>query len=873
MHPDFLRRAVLAILALYARYGSDLELGSEQLQKTLNLDLGTDRGVFGTSWRLANGARTITDRVPASLRVALLSIAIAAYDDCVRGDDRFRKSLEQTRASLRPHQVMNPYDALKMIEHSIIPLKIAAEEVPTPKREADESVEQAAPDRVLSGNLDPSGAPFMNDEPPTITEVIDNAECALETQIHAHSSQTLRDRFDAAIRQFSTPISNAKAAAEESVLHSFEKMIQEIMKVADAGRTFTEFAPLEQDLAELRPFLRKFPLAQSELPRQLQDRAKLCRRVAESVNFASAAPEDYHSSRLSWLLSAYWNSYLQQRWPTNRPNVVYDFLGYLTVIQAEYRYSDADFLLLLRVCFSICRIASHDGLIPLQVFTSGNDRLNEWLRYTVGIVLASAGPDRVPPSRVPFDRRLSEDRRSHGETLLRLWTSDRQRAAASTLLLEMGAWDETRAVRILQSVIPSNPSLLEIWCGEVQELAELSKRVRVVRPNPWAPGSGKPITVEGEAVAVLAADVVDRNYRVLGRDISLRGHEFRSRRVPTYVCLAEFGPLGLFKLDTAERVRREVENFARYAERLHPRYRASRCDSSMTVITEPDDDKQFIQGALTSYVFTDDESPRTLNEWFLVGSGERALSVCEELFDRALRPWYGHATSATIDLLEEFPIFTQEGLARLRREGRFADVQARFRDESMRAVEWVGELLNYLDGVSTDNDSIARIASELQIIRSYRSVVHGDLHLDNILVVGKPGAEYPCVIDFEATHVGYVLKDFGRFVSSVLLRTHSWSEAEIADLIETLPPVLLDWGTKIVEQDVPKNAGIVFAAIVVARKGMLRSWQAGALPGRAELIASLVASLLPFARYPDTSPSAVNLCLRLASRLISLIDA
>jgi len=40
-------------------------------------------------------------------------------------------------------------------------------------------------------------------------------------------------------------------------------------------------------------------------------------------------------------------------------------------------------------------------------------------------------------------------------------------------------------------------------------MAARSKRVRVVRPNPWAPGTGKPVTVEREAIAVLAADVVD----------------------------------------------------------------------------------------------------------------------------------------------------------------------------------------------------------------------------------------------------------------------------------------------------------------------------------------------------------------------------
>jgi len=166
-----------------------------------------------------------------------------------------------------------------------------------------------------------------------------------------------------------------------------------------------------------------------------------------------------------------------------------------------------------------------------------------------------------------------------------------ERAAASTILLEIGAWEPADLSGCSEQVLSSSTAEFEVWSRQVEGMAARSKRVRVVRPNPWAPGTGKPVTVEREAIAVLAADVVDQHYQVLGGDISLRGHDFRERRVPTFVCSAEFGPLGLFKLDLADRIVREVANFAKYAQRLHPRYRASRCDHLRRLFTEPDDKK------------------------------------------------------------------------------------------------------------------------------------------------------------------------------------------------------------------------------------------------------------------------------------------
>jgi hypothetical protein len=248
---------------------------------------------------------------------------------------------------------------------------------------------------------------------------------------------------------------------------------------------------------------------------------------------------------------------------------------------------------------------------------------------------------------------------------------------------------------------------------------------------------------------------------------------------------------------------------------------------------------------------------------------ERAAELCAELFERALRPWYAHAVSATIDVFAEFPMFDRRAIARLERECReFHAIEIGEDSTEGAAVRWIKGLLDYLDGNAENEDGLAEIASELQVLRSYRSVCHGDLHLDNVLVIGKPGAEYPCVIDFEATHEGYVLKDFGRFVASVITRTYEWSSADRVELMRVLPYLLLRWDAVPTVDE--RHTGIqrICTAILAARNGIRLAWRAGSSPSTLELVAALVASLLPYARYPDTPATNASLALTLSAELV-----
>lgn len=870
MTPKFMRDAISATLALFATHNLSHEVGAEELRKLQGFDLDNTNAAFGAKWRLANSAKFLAGHTIEPVRLALLSISHHGYYDCSATDLRFRQSYESTRAALPQSGALGEPEILDILARALSLAPTQGLHVTAAQTNA-QSVAPGVDDAAIPREVADTSARSRPDA--------DDSGAGLQTTVPPRyffpspATTTLRERLDSLLIHFPSVPDGSNSKQQEVALATFQDVLKSIMTVGDAGRTFTEFAPLDKDLAGLDEHFRRF--LQTENPRTLQERARISRRLAESIDFTSASVDDYRCGRAAWLVSAFWNSQLSRYWPASRPNVVYDFLGYLTTIQAELRYSDAEFLLLLRVSFSICRIASHDGLMPYQFLTTAADRLREWLQHTAGTILVSAGPGRVAPSRVPFDPRLDGERRDYAASLLELWRSESDRAAGATLMLEMGAWDPSRAVRLLAQLLPPEGPAFELWRQLIDTMAAHSRRVRVIRPNHWAPGASKPITVEREAVAILAADIVERHYRVLGGDISLKGHDFRDRRVPTFVCSAEFGPLGLFKLDAAERIGREVANFAKYAQRLHPRYRASRCDESKAVITEPDDNIQFVQGALTSYVFTEDETPRTLNAWFLTAPLPRTNALCTELFQRALHPWYGHATSTTIDVFGEFPIFNNEAISRLRRECKEhhdLDLDSSATDVNLsRAVSWLTSLLDYLDGRGVVTDRVAHVGSDLQVLRSHRSICHGDLHLDNILVVGKEGAEYPCIIDFEATHEGHVLKDFGRFVGAVVTRTFEWSDAEHKSLLDVLPPILLDWGLQPSTDGLTQNAQKVCGAVVAARAGILRAWQAGSYPQDVELVAALVASFLPFARYPDTRVDNARLCLELSSKLVGVL--
>lgn len=844
--PQFAQNAIHALLQLVQRGHRVEQVAITELNKAAQNVQAAPGNAFGYLWRLANSASQMAELGTLQpIRLPLLSIASDCYDICAATDPRFNQSALSMAAKLQGTRLDRP-TILSALQEFLAP------GLPKDSHGIESSSEF-------------SSVPLQTDQDEPLAE--DGTLLFLrpnQVPLSARLSSILEEmrRPSAVIEQ---PPGNALG------LTKFKEVLGAALAVADRGRVFTEFKHLDDDLAGLCSELETLNTACSAY--EMFEWARQSRQLAKSIDFRSATPEDFRAARRTWLLACFWNSALISFWTTNRPNAILDFIGYLICIQAQFRYSDAHLLLLLRVSFGITRIATDENLIPLQFLRNGSDDIPDWVKYTVGVILVRAGPGRVLPSRVTYDPRLGTDGGfQHAPILLSQWVSPSDRAAAAVLLLEMGGWSAERACRLISQALPDQPPAVENWSLLVTSLAKSMDRVRVVRPNPWEPGSQKLLTVQREAIALLAADVRDRHYHALGGDLTLLGHHFHRRRVPTFVCKADFGPLGLFKLDALDRIEREQANFDRYAQRLHPRYRASRCDSSLSVVTEPDDNKQFIKGLLTSYVFTEDETPSSLNDWLKAAEEAEVKTVLDTLFLSALQPWYRHAVSGTVDILSEFPIFSESALERF-----FVDLASHhginLRDQGdsgahpgHRATKWVAAVLAAVRGQSSFG-AIEVLASELQVTRTYRSVVHGDLHLDNILVIGRSGGEYPCLIDFEATHDGYILKDLGRFSSAALTRLFEWNASERVWLQNHGAALLLGGEAS---SSLPDSTNLrkLLLALQAATAGVLLAWRAGSRPTLGEWAVTLIASLLPYARYPDTPRENSVLALALADQLV-----
>jgi Phosphotransferase enzyme family len=850
------RQAITALNQLAAMLKQSTKYGTFLEDAVAALD--GDRTFTGYS-KLSNTAANMLEDITTHppLRNALSSLAYHGYQYCVehsKGPSDFTQSMSRAETAAQGlGGLVNVSDALEVIRKHLDAARL------DDNRMAGISLLDAG---IANSDVDepqPSGT--------------------------ARSEQ--RRFFDEAVsaplaRRLSERLVQWRASEGEDVKNKetevFQKRLRTLLDTGEEGRRFGDFAILDHDLADLQHDLEM--LVVPKRPQEVLERAQVCRNLT-SVEFKSADASLYRSSRRCWLASAFWNSALTELWATNEEQFVYDILGYLTVIQAEHRYAThiEDVLLLLRVSHLICRIASSEELIPTN-FYEKFDRIEAWVRYTVGTVLAISGPGRVPPSRINNDPRLIDDnghersRDEFGEILLPLWRSPDEREAASAILLELAGWKISGALRLLRSTLGDTGAQFEVWAGALTAVVTRAARVKVLRPNPWADSKvGKLITADRHALAVLASEVIHRIFPSLQSRISLNGTSFRDRRVPTFVCSADFGPLGLFKADARDRIAREAENFTQYAQQLHPRYRASRCDKSVATISEPDDRIEFVSGLLTSYVFTAREAPRSLNSWFQSSESSVVLGLVEELFQEALKPWYQHATLGMLDILSEYAEFSRGGLTRLQ-----VALSARNDLEApdMSALLWLDAIIGWVTGEAPTVDrAIEEQAARLQLCETLRAVTHGDLHLDNVMVLGKTGAESPCLIDFEATSEAHLLRDFGRFTGAVLFRTCDWSDEESKQIREAVGRGITSEFEALAPKTGDESASVTKALDVIDTvwRSYGQHWHWDSRPGILEVVATLVCSFLPFARYPDTASSGARLALSLAGDLVRYVWA
>lgn len=812
--------------------------------------------VFSSYTKLANTAALAMEECSDSqVRLALGSLAFHAYDYCVShsaGGSNFAPSKNKLEAITNNlGGALSCLDALASIRTSLEP-------------EASEARDDTA---AIESSIEP------------------HAEKSTPKQQGSTTAKFFEEATSVPIsRRFGERLALWRREGEvqspdtSSHVTAFEKRLRRVLAVGEHGRKFGGFASLESDLADITADLARLDVPTH--PHERLERAQICRNLAP-VEFRMADGALYRTSRQCWLISAFWNSTLTDIWATNEEQFVYDILGYLTVLQAENRYAThiEGVLLLLRVSHLICRIASSDELLPSN-FYEKSGRIENWVRYAVGTVLAISGPGRVPPSRVRHDPRFVDERgeersrEEFGQILLPQWHSQNDSEAASAVILELAGWKLSGAVRLLRTTLKGIAAESELWTRIVGEVLNRAARVKVLKPNPWAEVvQGKLITADTYALSILASDVIHRTFPSLESDISLNGTSFRARRVPTFVCSADFGPLGLFKADAKERVAREAENFMRFAQRLHPRYRASRCDKSIAAISEPDDRIEFVSGLLTSYVFTAREAPRSLNRWYQDTAPAAVMSLIDELFNDAVKPWYQHAMLGVVDITAEYPICARNGLLRLT-EGLASRNDLVSAKPSVAAIKWLDAIMSWAEGnTSHTGQQIEQQAADLQLCETLRAVTHGDLHLDNIMVLGKPGAEYPCLIDFETTGEAHLLRDFGRFSAAILFRTNDWTPSQAEEIRKAFSQGTQGKPDALLNRQPHESAPVVKALDVINAvwRSYLQYWRAGAQPSDLEIVATLVCSYLPFARFPDTTAVAAALAMNIAGDLTKTI--
>jgi hypothetical protein len=853
MNQSELRQAItglkqLSTMLKQPRYGTFLDDAVSALDN--------ERTFTGYS-KLANTASNMLEDVAdPELRSALSSIAFHGYQFCVdnsNGPSDFTKSRSRAEAVARGFNGPIPcVDALGMIRAHL--------DATGQFRDASGDDALVEP-LVLDGDVAPlapeaAHVPLVTEPPQRIFE-------------EAVSVPVAR-RFSALMLEWRQKEGEEVPNKETEI---FETRLRRLVDTGEQGRRFGDFDILEDDLSDLR---REFvTLEVPRRPPDMRERAQLCRNLTP-VDFRSADESLYRSSRRCWLSAAFWNSSLAERWATNEEQFVYDVLGYLTVIQAQHRYAIhvEEVLLLLRVSHLICRIASSEELVPTNFYAKFGG-IESWVRYTVGTVLAISGPGRVPPFRINNDPRFVDkdgrerDRDEFGEILLPRWRTADEREAACAILLELAGWNLPGARRLVRSALGNAEAEYELWSVALTQVVERAAKVKVLRPNPWVDGAeGKIVTANTYALGVLASDVIHRTFPSLESNISLNGTSFRQRRVPTFVCSADFGPLGLFKADARDRIAREAENFTRYAQRLHPRYRASRCDKSVATISEPDDRIEFVSGLLTSYVFTAREAPRSLNSWVQSSELNVVLRLIDELFHEALIPWYRHATFGVLDILSEYEQFSRAGLARLRAG---LSVRGDLQTADMSALSWLDAMIGWVTGEKrTVDPAIEDQAAQLQLCETLKAVTHGDLHLDNVMVLGRPGAEYPCLIDFETTREAHLLRDFGRFTGAVLFRTFDWTAEESQQIRNAIGRGIASKYEYLAQKSGDESSNVKKAMDVLGRvwHSYLRHWRGDSRPAGLEVVATLVCTFLPFARYPDTRLSSAELALALAGDLV-----
>ncbi|MFF8588493.1 phosphotransferase [Streptomyces althioticus] len=684
---------------------------------------------------------------------------------------------------------------------------------------------------------------------------------------------------------------------------------------------------LDEDLQDL-PGLLAFISVPGDDAQALHQRAKDARSVCRSEMQSYAKGNtvvDVRALRQHWLVSALWNYAVESHWHSSGYQTLADILGYLQLIQISYRYHAAKREQLLDVTETAVLLALGELRDPEL---NRVPHVYGWLRHAIGIHLLVGGPDPTSPKELRFNELIQDpkfaDRHIYAEywavRVLSRWTEEAQhRSSVALTLLKLSGWKADRLDRLLDMLYTSTgyygdtetpeerQETLTFWRKASRDMLATIRMVRVAR-NPWDSDAGTTAGLLSTHDQDASVQVSNRLLQGIAAELSpgpqgtmVQGALFAGRSVPTFLALDSFGPVGVLKIDEMAKVRREKENFDRFAEAyLRPVYRASKCVVGSTTIANSSNGDLY-QGIFTSYVFRHRDEPNTLRDWVRTADPDSLQPVIEEVFMDALGPWLSQAQRTIGDLRGEYPAlrpatFELTSYA----PGKNAESELEhFRSPEVADIfgidgglPWQHRRLGYLLENSALGSSpfaadpgyasltnplwlVARMAEigerdtaagdlfeRLLYDRQYgvttasylTCVCHGDLHGENILTSGPDGRRPDLyVIDFETTHQGHICKDFARLESALWSRTFSWNHEQLLQVRSWFVAALR--GTAMWEPDIPEDVDpdVRRVLLCIAKlRAILKGCEQKNWPfSEAEYQWALLASLLPFARYRD----------------------
>lgn len=714
---------------------------------------------------------------------------------------------------------------------------------------------------------------------------------------------------DDAFTAFVAALGEGGGKEVQALLERVDDVVQRVKLRASASDDIAALVVpvLEEDRSRLAELAGNAPL-----PGEAQQLKQLAQHARGAATPRDLQPTD-QLPRLWWLIAAAANLHLVEgphQWTASAPHVIVDELGYLSALGIQHRYDDNARDFLAANAELLVRVAS-------QLPPAFEAAIARWCRSSVGLYLLLRGPSPALPSSTMYDERVRGiDRAEWAGRLLDRYKNGQteETVTASVALAQVAGEDAGRLEWVLQLLYGTrsegpDAADLAFWLSRGVAFVERTARLRVVA-NPWAERDAGGVTQLSTVTARRAADgsilipsklLQHATAEMVANDeaVTINGSKFKGRRVPTYLLRDASGPSGLLKIDHADKIQREYDNFRTAAKQLHHVNRPGTSDRGNLTIYLADDGTA-LRAIITSHVFGPDDEPTTLADWLGPSDPHAAAQVVERLFCSALRPWVAFVARERVDLRMEYPVLRprtpqRSGYApkhsgaseldRIKRaepwagspvgeasDGLVGLVPARLGAEiselvTDRLIDPVWLASHLAEVVPTPDPRAAELIDEFVDYETLVSRCHGDLHAENVLCL-EPTSEKPrlVVIDFESTHSGHVCKDFARLEAAVLAQHVDWGEDDRRAIVRWFlsePVGGEEWG--IAADDLPSGEAAV--AIAVARQAREVAFRCGQQQwpvSSREYGVALLGALLPIARYTTVSERQRALAMALA---------